>query len=82
MSADHLAQVRALRTLAGNTRPMDTLIADVLVAARRLEGIVGQWPTFPPRQRTILDAEHTIEGLRRSIADLRTRVSPDEPEAA
>jgi hypothetical protein len=78
---DHMAQVRALRNLAGDTRPTDTLLADMLVAARRLEGIVSQWATFAPRPRTIIDAEHMIEGLRRSLADLQTRIGADREVA-
>jgi hypothetical protein len=82
MTADHLAQVGQLRALAGVTRPTDALTAEMLTGARRLESIVAQWQAFPPRARTLDDAANAIEGLRRSIGELRTRIAPGAPEAA
>jgi hypothetical protein len=78
---DHLAAIHHLRQLAGNARPTDALIADMLVAARRLESLVAQWQAFPPRPRTLQDAENAIEGLSRSLADLRMRAAQSIAEA-
>ncbi|WP_092409755.1 hypothetical protein [Dokdonella immobilis] len=78
MSAvDHLAQVRQLRALAGN---QDQRIVDLQSAIRRLDSIVTNWQTFGPRPRSLQDAELIVEGLRRSIADLRAQGG--QPDAA
>lgn len=72
MNVDHLAQVRQLCALAG-TRPRDELIAEMHHGAKRLESLISQWRTFPPRPSTITDCENTIEGLRRGLIALRAQ---------
>ena len=76
-SSDHLADVRHLRTLAGN---QDGRIADMQAAVRRLDGIVTNWRTFGPRPRSLQDAENAVEGLRRSLIELRA--NQGGPDAA
>lgn len=70
---DHLAQLRAL----AGSRPQDQLVAELHGAAQRLEVLTRQWLTFPPRPSTITDAEHTVEGLRRGMIELRAGGQPD-----
>jgi len=70
---DHLAQLRAL---AGK-RPQEQLVTEMHGAAQRLEALTRQWLTFPPRPSTITDAEHTVEGLRRGMIELRAGGQPD-----
>ncbi len=65
---DHLADVRALRTMTGRG---DTRLDDLHAAARRLESITSTWRTFGVRPSTLTDAANLVEGLRRSIAELR-----------
>ena len=71
MIADHLAQVRQLRALAG-TRPHDELIADMHRGAQRLECMLRNWLTFPPRESMLVDADNALEGLRQSLRQLRS----------
>lgn len=72
--SDHLAQVRQLRALAGNS---DQRIDDLQAAVRRLDSIVSAWRTFGPRPRSLQDAAMLVEGLQRSIRDLRNGGPPD-----
>lgn len=73
---DHLADVARLRALAG-TRPNDEVIAGMHTGAQRLESLIGQWRTFPPRPSTITDAENTVEGIRRALIELRAGGQPN-----
>jgi hypothetical protein len=83
MSApDHLAQVRQLRAFSGAHREQDAVLSDMLTGARRVESILVQAQTFPLRPRALQDLENALEGLRRSAIELRTRIAPNEPEAA
>lgn len=75
-AVDHLAEVRAMRALAG-TRPSDEVIAGMHTGAQRLESLTRQWLTFPPRPSTITDAENTVEGIRRALIELRAGGQPD-----
>lgn len=68
MSTDHLADVRRIRQLVG----ADDNLEGMHAAARRLESIICEWRTlFPPRPRSVQDAENTLEGLRRSLMELK-----------
>ena len=71
VAPDHLGQVRQLRTLAGAIRPTDALLADMLTGARRSVSILEQLQMFPIRTATLQDLELGVEGLRRSIAELK-----------
>lgn len=74
-AVDHLAEVRAMRALAGN---QDQRITDLQAAVRRLDSIVTNWQVFGPRPRSMQDAETIIEGMRRSLIDLRVEAGNDE----
>ena len=65
---DHLAAVRGMRALAGRN---DVRVDDLHAAVRRLESIVGSWRTFGVRPASLIDAANLVEGLRRSIVELR-----------
>ena len=72
---DHLADVRALRSLAGKA---DDRLDDLQGAIRRFDTIVGTWRTFGIRPRSLADAEVLVEGLRRALVNLRAQeVDPD-----
>jgi len=79
---DHLAQVRQLRALSGNTRPTDDLVADMLAGTNRVRDILDHARVFPLRPRTLQDLESGIVGLQRSLVELRNRVEPTTLGAA
>lgn len=79
MNVDHLEQVRQLRALAGK-RTQDDLIIEMHSGAALLESTLSRWRTFDPRRTSINDVEVLLEGLRRSLRELR--VIQGGPDAA
>jgi hypothetical protein len=73
-----LAQVRQLRSLAG--REDDPRIVDMHASARRLESLIANWRTFPPRVATLADAQSTLDGLSQSLSDLRGALHKGFPQ--
>jgi hypothetical protein len=72
---NHLADVGRLRSLAGKS---DDRISGLIEAARRLESTFSAWRTFGPQRQSLADAEMSIEGMRRTLIDLRMQeVDPD-----
>ena len=63
-----LQQVRQLRVLAGTN---DSRIDDMYAAASRLRSIIEGWQAFPPRAANLLDAEYILDGLCRSLAEIK-----------
>lgn len=78
---DHMAQVRQLRALAG-PRPVDNLVADMRSGVSALDTIVGRWGVFPPRPSTMADADALVEGLKRTLVELRHAQSAGGPQDA
>jgi hypothetical protein len=60
-------------------RPMPEIASEFAQAAAVLATATRSWPTLPPATTAQVDAiEHQLQGLRRSLVDLRIAAQPEK----
>lgn len=52
-------------------RTQAELLGDAQAAAQRLSIASRSWPSFPPGRAALDEAANTLEGLRRTVGELR-----------